>query len=36
MCVQTAIQQCCVQLKSKIVKRIQAREQQERKRSLNK
>ncbi|KAL2238645.1 DNA topoisomerase 6 subunit B isoform X1 [Sesamum indicum] len=34
--VKTAIQQCCVQLKSKIVKRIQAREQQERKRSLNK
>lgn len=33
---QTAIQQCCVQLKSKIVKRIQAREQQERKRSLSK
>ncbi|GFP94420.1 DNA topoisomerase 6 subunit b [Phtheirospermum japonicum] len=32
----TAIQQCCSQLKSKIVKRIQAREQQERKRSLNK
>ncbi|XP_047955116.1 DNA topoisomerase 6 subunit B isoform X1 [Salvia hispanica] len=34
--VKTAIQQCCIQLKSKIVKRIQAREQQERKRSLNK
>ncbi|KAL2487876.1 DNA topoisomerase 6 subunit B [Forsythia ovata] len=34
--VKTAIQQCCAQLKSKIVKRIQAREQQERKRSLNK
>ncbi|KAL8055428.1 hypothetical protein ABFX02_04G055200 [Erythranthe guttata] len=34
--VKTAIQQCCSQLKSKIVKRIQAREQQERKRSLNK
>ncbi|KAL3828153.1 hypothetical protein ACJIZ3_016955 [Penstemon smallii] len=34
--VKTAIQQCCIQLKSKIVKRIQAREQQERKRSLTK
>ncbi|KAL3647620.1 DNA topoisomerase 6 subunit B [Castilleja foliolosa] len=34
--VKTAIQQCCIQLKSKIVKRIQAREQQERKRSLSK
>lgn len=34
--VKTAIQQCCAQLKSKIVKRIQAREQQERKRSLSK
>lgn len=34
--VKTAIQQCCIQLKAKIVKRIQAREQQERKRSLNK
>lgn len=34
--VKTAIKQCCGQLKSKIVKRIQAREQQERKRSLNK
>ncbi|XP_051118431.1 DNA topoisomerase 6 subunit B isoform X2 [Andrographis paniculata] len=33
--VKTAIQQCCNQLKMKIVKRIQAREQQERKRSLN-
>lgn len=34
--VKTAIQQCCTQLKAKIVKKIQAREQQERKRSLNK
>ncbi|KAL6505332.1 DNA topoisomerase 6 subunit B [Orobanche gracilis] len=34
--VKIAIQQCCSQLKSKIMKRIQAREQQERKRSLNK
>ncbi|GAB4856080.1 DNA topoisomerase 6 subunit B [Ancistrocladus abbreviatus] len=34
--VKTAIQQCCVQLKSKIVKKIQAREQQERKRNLSK
>ncbi|CAA0805756.1 DNA topoisomerase 6 subunit B [Striga hermonthica] len=34
--VKAAIQQCCSQLKSKIVKRIQAREQQERKRSLSK
>ncbi|KAK4482400.1 hypothetical protein RD792_009555 [Penstemon davidsonii] len=34
--VKTSIQQCCIQLKSKIVKRIQAREQQERKRSLTK
>ncbi|GMH10304.1 hypothetical protein Nepgr_012145 [Nepenthes gracilis] len=34
--VKSAIQQCCVQLKSKIVKRIQAREQQERKRNLSK
>ncbi|XP_075500761.1 DNA topoisomerase 6 subunit B isoform X1 [Primulina tabacum] len=34
--VKIAIQQCCAQLKSKIVKRIQAREQQERKRSLSK
>lgn len=34
--VKTAIQQCCTQLKSKIVKRIQAREQQERKRNLSK
>ncbi|KAL3519195.1 hypothetical protein ACH5RR_021784 [Cinchona calisaya] len=34
--VKTSIQQCCTQLKSKIVKRIQAREQQERKRNLSK
>ncbi|CAK9146779.1 unnamed protein product [Ilex paraguariensis] len=34
--VKTSIKQCCVQLKSKIVKRIQAREQQERKRNLSK
>ncbi|GAB2276977.1 DNA topoisomerase 6 subunit B [Dionaea muscipula] len=34
--VKSAIQQCCAQLKSKIVKRIQAREQQERKRNLSK
>ncbi|ESW22398.1 hypothetical protein PHAVU_005G150500 [Phaseolus vulgaris] len=33
--VKYAIQQCCVQLKSKIVKKIQAREQQERKRNLS-
>ncbi|XP_010544238.1 PREDICTED: DNA topoisomerase 6 subunit B isoform X1 [Tarenaya hassleriana] len=33
--VKSAIQQCCNQLKSKIVKRIQAREQQERKRNLS-
>lgn len=32
---QSAIQQCCIQLKTKIVKKIQAREQQERKRSLS-
>ncbi|KAH7684331.1 DNA topoisomerase VI subunit B protein [Dioscorea alata] len=32
--VKTAIQQCCVQLKSKIVKKLQARERQERKRNL--
>ncbi|XP_010257406.1 PREDICTED: DNA topoisomerase 6 subunit B isoform X3 [Nelumbo nucifera] len=32
----SSIQQCCVQLKSKIVKKIQAREQQERKRNLSK
>ncbi|KVI09421.1 hypothetical protein Ccrd_012186 [Cynara cardunculus var. scolymus] len=34
--VKTSIKQCCTQLKSKIVKRIQAREQQERKRNLSK
>ncbi|XP_071909515.1 DNA topoisomerase 6 subunit B isoform X2 [Coffea arabica] len=34
--VKTSIQQCCTQLKSKILKRIQAREQQERKRNLSK
>lgn len=34
--VKSSIQQCCVQLKSKIVKKIQAREQQERKRNLSK
>ncbi|XP_031261680.1 DNA topoisomerase 6 subunit B [Pistacia vera] len=34
--VKTAIQQCCNQLKSKIVRKIQAREQQERKRNLSK
>ncbi|MBA0633276.1 hypothetical protein Godav_001898, partial [Gossypium davidsonii] len=34
--VKSAIQQCCIQLKSKIVKKIQAREQQERKRNLSK
>ncbi|XP_042481245.1 DNA topoisomerase 6 subunit B [Macadamia integrifolia] len=34
--VKTSIRQCCVQLKSKIVKKIQAREQQERKRNLSK
>lgn len=33
--VKSAIQQCCIQLKSKIVKKIQAREQQERKRNLS-
>lgn len=33
--VKSAIQQCCIQLKSKITKKMQAREQQERKRSLN-
>jgi DNA topoisomerase-6 subunit B len=32
---QSAIQQCCIQLKSKIMKKMQAREQQERKRNLN-
>ncbi|KAI4322060.1 hypothetical protein L6164_021783 [Bauhinia variegata] len=34
--VKNAIQQCCIQLKSKIVKKMQAREQQERKRNLSK
>ncbi|XP_052187811.1 DNA topoisomerase 6 subunit B [Diospyros lotus] len=34
--VKTSIQQCCIQLKSKIVRKIQAREQQERKRNLSK
>ncbi|OVA06658.1 Histidine kinase-like ATPase [Macleaya cordata] len=34
--VKSSIQQCCVQLKSKIMKKIQAREQQERKRNLSK
>eukprot|EP00252_Welwitschia_mirabilis_P003041 TRINITY_DN13100_c0_g1_i1.p1 TRINITY_DN13100_c0_g1~~TRINITY_DN13100_c0_g1_i1.p1 ORF type:complete len:676 (-),score=156.66 TRINITY_DN13100_c0_g1_i1:550-2577(-) len=34
--VKSAIQQCCVQLKSKIVKKQQARERQERKRNLTK
>ncbi|CAH1437993.1 unnamed protein product [Lactuca virosa] len=33
--VKTSLKQCCVQLKSKIVKKIQAREQQERKRNLS-
>eukprot|EP01018_Ginkgo_biloba_P031785 Gb_37714 [translate_table: standard] len=33
--VKSAIQQCCIQLKSKIVKKQQARERQERKRNLN-
>lgn len=33
---QSTIQQCCIQLKAKIVKKIQAREQQERKRNLSK
>ncbi|KAG4961419.1 hypothetical protein AAZX31_13G324300 [Glycine max] len=33
--VKYAIQQCCVQLKSKIVKKMHAREQQERKRNLS-
>ncbi|XP_054812103.1 DNA topoisomerase 6 subunit B isoform X2 [Prosopis cineraria] len=32
----SAVKQCCVQLKSKIVKKMQAREQQERKRNLSK
>ncbi|KAK9673693.1 hypothetical protein RND81_12G183800 [Saponaria officinalis] len=34
--VKSALQQCCIQLKSKIVKKIQAREQQERKRNMSK
>lgn len=34
--VKIAIQQCCIQLKFKIAKKIQAREQQERKRNLSK
>ncbi|XP_037495937.1 DNA topoisomerase 6 subunit B isoform X2 [Jatropha curcas] len=34
--VKYAIQQCCIQLKSKIMKKMQAREQQERKRNLSK
>ncbi|XP_047317906.1 DNA topoisomerase 6 subunit B [Impatiens glandulifera] len=34
--VKASIKQCCIQLKSKIMKRIQAREQQERKRNLSK
>ncbi|CAL5357958.1 unnamed protein product [Camellia sinensis] len=34
--VKTSIQQCCIQLKAKIVRKIQAREQQERKRNLSK
>ncbi|OMP04162.1 hypothetical protein COLO4_09893 [Corchorus olitorius] len=34
--VKAAIKQCCIQLKSKIVKKMQAREQQERKRNLSK
>jgi DNA topoisomerase VI subunit B len=33
---QSALKQCCLQLKSKIVKKLQAREQQDRKRNLNK
>lgn len=33
---QSSLKQCCIQLKSKIVKKIQAREQQERKRNLSK
>lgn len=33
---QSAIQHCCIQLKTKIVKNIQAREQKERKRNLSK
>ncbi|CAM0950876.1 unnamed protein product [Alopecurus aequalis] len=34
--VKQALKQCCLQLKSKIVKKLQAREQQDRKRNLNK
>ncbi|XP_050221916.1 DNA topoisomerase 6 subunit B [Mercurialis annua] len=34
--VKYAIQQCCIQLKSKILKKLHAREQQERKRNLSK
>ncbi|XVF47462.1 hypothetical protein PTKIN_Ptkin03bG0110400 [Pterospermum kingtungense] len=34
--VKSAIQQCCIQLKSKIAKKMQAREQQERRRNLSK
>ncbi|XP_022754303.1 DNA topoisomerase 6 subunit B isoform X2 [Durio zibethinus] len=34
--VKSAIQQCCIQLKLKILKKMQAREQQERKRNLSK
>uniref|UniRef100_R7W3Y6 DNA topoisomerase 6 subunit B n=1 Tax=Aegilops tauschii TaxID=37682 RepID=R7W3Y6_AEGTA len=34
--VKSALKQCCIQLKSKIVKKLQAREQQDRKRNLNK
>uniref|UniRef100_A0A0E0QP08 DNA topoisomerase 6 subunit B n=2 Tax=Oryza TaxID=4527 RepID=A0A0E0QP08_ORYRU len=33
--VQSALKQCCLQLKSKIVKKLQARERQDRKRNLN-
>jgi hypothetical protein len=32
---QSALMQCCLQLKSKIVKKLQARERQDRKRNLN-
>lgn len=32
---QSALKQCCLQLKSKIVKKLQARERQDRKRNLN-
>ncbi|KAJ8759606.1 hypothetical protein K2173_008787 [Erythroxylum novogranatense] len=34
--VKSAVQQCCIQLKSKIMKKLQAREQQDRKRNLSK